>query len=70
MGWVTLSRNWTTSAGLSTTGKVRGFFGAGITASIRHGLFERDRVEKPERRHREADGAGGQLPVGGQVDRR
>ena len=39
MGWVTLSRNCTTSSGLSTTGKVCGFFGAGITVSIRHGFL-------------------------------
>ena len=36
MEWATLSRKWTTSAGLSTTGKVRGRFGAGITASTCH----------------------------------
>ena len=31
-------------------------------------LLERDCVEKPEGRHRDANGAGGQLPVVGQVD--
>ena len=38
-GGVTLSRHCTTSSELSTTGKVCGFFGAGITVSIRHGFL-------------------------------
>jgi hypothetical protein len=39
LGVFTQSRNWTTSAGLSTTGKVCGVFGAGITASTAHGFW-------------------------------
>jgi hypothetical protein len=33
---VTQARKWTTSSGLRTTGKITGFFGAGITASNVH----------------------------------
>jgi hypothetical protein len=36
LGACTLARNWTTSVGLSTTGKRSGTFGAGITASTAH----------------------------------
>ena len=36
LGFFTLSSNRTTSAGLSTTGNLCGFFGAGMTASIDH----------------------------------